>query len=139
MRIRFRSSLTTLLLLPLLVGIGIKWYRGPHEYTLAEEREWQRAEDEKNGYVALCGGCESCLRTAPSGHIGNSTARWFGTGRRWPCQSLGRRCMSTETANGMANAKRGIGMGACFARDNTKTTSQLANGFTTAMDWCTSE
>ena len=36
MRIRFRYSLTTLLLLPLAVGIGIKWYRGPHEFSLAE-------------------------------------------------------------------------------------------------------
>jgi hypothetical protein len=36
MRIRFRYGLTTLLLLPLLVGIGIKWYRGPHEFSLAE-------------------------------------------------------------------------------------------------------
>jgi hypothetical protein len=33
MRIRFRYSLTTLLLLPLLVGIGIKWFRGPREYS----------------------------------------------------------------------------------------------------------
>lgn len=36
MRLRFRYSLTTLLLLPLLAGIGIKWYRGPHEFSLAE-------------------------------------------------------------------------------------------------------
>lgn len=58
MRFRFRYSLTTLLLMPLLVGIGIKWYRGPHQYTLAEEREWLRAEDKKDGFVALCDGFE---------------------------------------------------------------------------------
>jgi hypothetical protein len=56
MRIRFRYSLTTLLLLPLLVGLGIKWYRGPHQYALEEEREWLRAEDEKDSFVYLCGG-----------------------------------------------------------------------------------
>ncbi|MEX2142933.1 MAG: hypothetical protein WD894_26995 [Pirellulales bacterium] len=33
MRIRFRYSLSTLLLLPLLVGLWIKWYRGPHEFS----------------------------------------------------------------------------------------------------------
>src|SRR5687768_16638194 len=33
MRIRLRYSLTTLLLLPLVVGLGIKWYRGPHEFS----------------------------------------------------------------------------------------------------------
>jgi hypothetical protein len=44
MRFRPRYTLTTLLLLPVLVGAGIKWYRGPHQYTLEEEREWRRAE-----------------------------------------------------------------------------------------------
>ncbi len=44
MRIRFRFSLTTLLLLPLLVGAGIKLYRGPHQFTLAEETAWRDAE-----------------------------------------------------------------------------------------------
>jgi hypothetical protein len=56
MRIQLRFSLATFLLLPVLAGVGIKLYRGPHQYTLKEEREWLRAEDEKDGFVAMCGG-----------------------------------------------------------------------------------
>jgi hypothetical protein len=46
MRIRFRHRLTTLLLLPLLVGFGIKWCRGPHEYSLLGEHVQRVTEAE---------------------------------------------------------------------------------------------
>jgi hypothetical protein len=49
MRFRPRYRLTTLLLLPVLAGGGIKLDRGPHQFTLAEEREWIRAQYEKVG------------------------------------------------------------------------------------------
>jgi antitoxin component YwqK of YwqJK toxin-antitoxin module len=31
-------------MLPVLAGVGIKLYRGPHQYTLEQERQWQKAE-----------------------------------------------------------------------------------------------
>jgi hypothetical protein len=45
-QLRFRFSLATFLLLPLLAGIGIKWYRGPHEFSLLEEHIQRVAESE---------------------------------------------------------------------------------------------